>query len=175
MDKELFKKTEGVLYRYYESLQVIARMKSKINFIDKRLKEIKIEMKNLNNFEADVYCNMGIDYAKDIVQTSASGINEVEKAMIKYIENLEKMYKSILSEKLTLIDEVSKIEINNHDIEFNINSLHDEFKKFIQLKYRDKESMKFITIELFDGITSTAFRKRQELISNIHHWITVKS
>lgn len=173
MDKELFKKTEGILYRYYESVQVIARMKSKISFIDKKLEEIKSEMKNLNNFEADVYCNMGIDYAKDPVQTSASGSNEVERAMIKYINNLEKVYKSYLDEKLFLIEEVRKIELNNHDIEFNINSLNDEVRKFVELKYRDKESMKWITVELFAGIKSTAFRKREEVIFNIARWINI--
>lgn len=55
MDKELFKKTEGILYRYYESNQIIARMKSKVKFIDKKFEEIKDEIKNLNNFEAELF------------------------------------------------------------------------------------------------------------------------
>lgn len=173
MDKELFKKTEGILYRYYESNQIIARMKSKVKFIDQKLEEIKNEIKNLNNFEADVYSNMGIDYSRDAVQTSASSSNEVERAMIKYIDNLENLYKAHLDEKLKLNDEVTKIELLNHDIEFNINTLNDEAKRFIELKYKEKLSMKYISTELFGGVESTAFRKRQEFVSNIAHWINI--
>ncbi|MGL5765665.1 MAG: hypothetical protein ACRCX8_08495 [Sarcina sp.] len=170
MNKEMLKKTESMLYKYYDSVNHIARLKSKIVLIDKTLEKVKLEIKNLNEFETDVYSNMGIDYSKDMVQTSSQNSNEVERAMIKYINKLEKTFENKLNQKLKYSEELREIEFLNHDIEFNLNMLAEDKKQFIEYKYKHKKSMKWIAIEVFSGIESTAFRKRDELIKDITNW-----
>ena len=57
-------------------------------------------------------------------------------------------------------------------MEFNINMLNEEDKRFIQLKYEDKINMPEVATRL-NISQATTYRKREELVKNISQFESV--
>ena len=167
MDKELFRKTEGMLYGYYRDK----------NRLESVRKEIATVGNLINTIERNIRtCNISIDpYQRgagegERVQTSSSNSSYVEKAIIKAIDDMEKekaqrtkkMYK-LKCEERNLIYKIEKVE-------GNIGMLKDEYKKFLELKYNilpgEKRGMRDIALEL-NMSKNKAYDLREDLIRNI--------
>lgn len=163
MDKELFRKTEGKLYRYYKSKSKIYRLKNEISFLESKLKRIESYIKN-TNVTIDYYQNgAGIS---ERVQTSSSGSSYAETEICREIEKLEKNHVYTYKKILKLKAKIEELEEFIFHMEANIGQLNEEAKRFLELKYGDEKNLIYISMTLNMSKT-TAYRKREELVENI--------
>lgn len=167
MDKELFRKTEGMLYGYYKDKNRLESVRREIETVGNLINTIARNIKT---------CNVSIDPYQggagdgERVQTSSSNSSYVEKAIIKAIDDMEKekaqrtkkLYK-LKCEERNLIYRIEKVE-------GNIGMLKDEYKKFLELKYNtapgEKMGMREIALEL-NMSKNKAYDLREELVRNI--------
>ena len=163
MNKELFRKTEGQLYRYYESKNKIYNIKEDITWLEREIRTIEYDIRH-SNVTIDYYQNgTGI---QERVQSSPTGTSYAESEMCKQIEILEREHlektKKILKYKSRIRDMERYIEYMNK----NIGLLQEEDKRFLELKYGDKKNILQISIKL-NMAQATAYRKREEIVEVI--------
>jgi hypothetical protein len=163
MDKELFRKTEGKLYRYYESKKKIYSVKEDIARLEREIKTIEYDIRH-SNVTIDYYQNgIGI---QERVQSSSTGTSYAEKEMCKQIERLEKEHvektKKILKNRSKIRDMERYIDYMDR----NIRMLQEEDKRFLELKYGDKKNILQISLRL-NIAQATAYRKREELVEAV--------
>ena len=166
MDKELFRKTEGMLYGYYKDKNRLESVRREIETVGNLINTIARNIKT---------CNVSIDPYQggaggERVQTSSSNSSYVEKAIIKAIDDMEKekaqrtkkLYK-LKCEERNLIYRIEKVE-------GNIGMLKGEYKKFLELKYNtapgEKMGMRDIALEL-NMSKNKVYDLREELVRNI--------
>ncbi|GAA0069237.1 hypothetical protein UT300003_07600 [Clostridium sardiniense] len=163
MDKEIFKKTEGNLYRYFEYKKKIYYLKQWIKQLKGRLERIEKDIRNAN-VTIDYYQNgAGIS---ERVQTSPNGSSFAEEQMCKEITKLEKEHLIISKKILKNNHKIRELEEYVDNMETNLNTLCEEDIRFIELKYGDKKSILTISQKL-NIAQATAYRKREEIIYNI--------
>lgn len=174
MDKELFRKTEGMLYGYYKDKKLLESVKKEIETVKELIKIIE---KNITT------CNISIDPYQsgtgegERVQTSSNNSSYVEKAIIKAIDDMEKekaqrtkkLYKLLCRER----DLVYSIE----KLDNNIGMLNDECKRFLELKYNilpgEERGIREIAFEM-NMSKNRAYELREELVKNIYQFNTLK-
>lgn len=165
MDKELFRKTESRLYRYFRYKKEIVNSKRRIEFLQNKINEIDYSIKNVHKYiNVDPYQNgAGIS---ERVQTSSTGTSYVEAEMIKEVSKLEReqcaMFKNVLKLEVKIREKESYIR----NMDTNIEMLNEEDKRFIELKYGDEKEVPYIAMQL-NIAQATAYRRREELIKNI--------
>lgn len=168
MDKELFRKTEGRLYRYFSSLNRIDTLNIEIEELKRQREVVRRDIRDTNVFiETDL--NLAVSYGEK-VQTSPDGTSHAEKEVIKQIEKLERELAFI---NIKILKKKSKVRgLEREIISFKpiVDTLGEEEKRFIRMKYSDKKSIEYIAVELFGGVRMSAYRKRKELIGNILEW-----
>lgn len=169
MDKELFKKTEGKLYRYYRAKKEIVALERKKENLEKQIKGIEWDIKNVH---VNTSCYQGSMGIQEKVQSSITGESYFEKEIMRAIEKLER-------DKLEKIKRILKINsrLRNLDefikyMQDNLSGLSEECKKFVDLKYGDKKNILAISRLLNLG-QATAYRMREEILENInnHMWM----
>lgn len=116
---------------------------------------------------------MGIDYSREKIQSSSSGMGEAEREIIKYIENLDKQLKYTVRKILKNNARIREIELQIQDMQFNLSMLNEESKRFIEWKYGEEKSVEWIAEQMYQGARSTAYRKREELVEGIAQWCGV--
>jgi len=163
MDKELFRKAEGKLYRYYESKKKIYSIKEDIARLEREIKTIEYDIRH-SNVTIDYYQNgIGI---QERVQSSSTGTSYAENEMCKQIERLEKEHvdktKKILKNRSKIRDMERYIDYMDR----NIRMLQEEDKRFLELKYGDKKNILQISMRL-NIAQATAYRKREELVEAV--------
>lgn len=163
MDKELFRKTEGKLYRYYLSKKKIYRIKQEISWLEKELKTIEYDIKH-SNVTIDYY-QKGIGI-QERVQTSPTGTSYAEAEMCKMIDRLEREHVEKTKKILKYKSKLREIERYIEHMNKNIELLNEEDKRFLELKYGDRNSILQISIKL-NMAQATAYRKREELVEAI--------
>lgn len=173
IDKEMFRKTESRLYRYYKQLKLIEKLKNKVVLLWKQKDQIEKEKVELKHLNIDAGLNMGIDYSRDKIQSSPTGIGEAERETIKYIDNLDKQLKYTVKKMLKTNARIRELELQVQDMQFNLSMLSEESKRFIEWKYGECKSVDWIANELYAGARSTAYRKREELVESIAQWINI--
>lgn len=169
MDKELFRKTEGMLYRYYESKKALFGLSEKIARLEHHKDVIEYDIKH-TNIRIDPYQNgIGIN---ERVQASSSGTSYAEKEIIKEIERLERERAKII--KQILKTKAKKRELENYisNMDFNINMLNEESKRFLELKYSDKAKVIAIAQKMNMAV-ATVYRTREEIVDNIANFMNI--
>lgn len=175
IDKELFRKTEGRLYRYFRQLKEIDKLKHRSLILWNQIQEIESDIKN-TNVTVETSLNMGIDYSKDRVQTSPSGSSYAESGVIQEITKLERELNYKKHKILKLRVRIRELEDQTADMKYNIDGsdnvpgLSAEYKAFIKFKYGEGKSIRWIGEEMYQGAKSTASRKREEIVENIAQW-----
>lgn len=169
MDKELFRKTEGKLYRYYESKKHLFGLNEKIARLENHKETIEYDIRH-TNIRIDPYqSGPGIN---ERVQTSSTGTSYAEQEIINEIEKLErervKITKQILKTK------AKKRELENYisNMDFNINMLNEESKRFLELKYSDKAKVIAISHKMNMAV-ATVYRIREEIVENIANFMNI--
>lgn len=163
IDKNIFRKTEAELYRYFDYKKEIIKLQNKIKYQRDRLSKIELDIKNVN-VTIDYYQN-GVG-TSERVQTSPSGSSFVEEQMCKEISKLEKEYLIINKKILKNNHRLRDVEGYINNMEINLSTLSEEDRRYIELKYGDKKSILAISQKL-NIAQATAYRKREEIISNI--------
>lgn len=168
MNKELCKRTEEKLYRYFGCKKRVYSIESEIDALENRKKTIEYDIKH-TNVNIDYYQNgVGI---KERVQSSSSGVSYAEAEMCKAIGELEKEHVIVTKKILKLKSDIRDIEEFIRSIDDSINQLMEEDRRFIKLMYGDRMKPIQIAMELNIG-QATAYRKRGaiiELISNYNN------
>lgn len=169
MDKELFKKTEGRLYRYFRYKKEIQNMKRRIEFLENQIKDIDISIRNVHKYiNVDPYQNgAGIS---ERIQTSSTGTSYVESEMEREVTKLEKEQCNMVKSTLKLKAKIREKEFYVKSMDTNLEMLSEEDKRFIELKYGDEKEVPIIADKL-SMARATAYRKREELVENISQFM----
>lgn len=163
MDKEIFRKTEGKLYRYFSN-------KKKLDFIKKN---VAVLQRQVSEIEEDIRkTNVRIDYFKSTgnnerVQSSSDGTSYAERELCNAINMLEK---EIVSKQVIIYKEKEKlreIERLNSSVEFTINMMDEESKRFLELKYSDRERVIVIADKMSIAV-ATVYRLREEIVNDFY-------
>lgn len=163
MDKELFRKTEGKLYRYYKYKMDIKRISSNIELLENKKAKIEEDIKS-TNVNIDYYQNgIGIN---ERVQSSNTGTSYAEAEMCKQIEKLEREHVLVVKRIFKNKARIRELESFINNMERNIEMLNEEDKRFIELKYGDKKNILQISLKM-NMAQMTAYRKRDEIIKAI--------
>lgn len=172
MDRELFRKTEGMLYGYYRDKNLLESVRKEIEMVRELIKIIE------NNIKT---CNVSIDPYQggagegERVQTSSSNSSYVEKEIIKAIDDMEKEKAQRTKKLFKLLCDERNLIYKIQKVERNIGMLNDEYKKFLELKYNrlpgERMGMREIAFEM-NMCKSKAYELREKLIENIakYNW-----
>ncbi|SHK38535.1 hypothetical protein SAMN02745248_02422 [Hathewaya proteolytica DSM 3090] len=163
MDKELFRKTEGKLYRYYRQKRKIEGYNRQIETLERSIEEIEQNIRD-TNVTIDYFQNgQGIE---ERVQTSSTGSSYAESQIIKAITSLEKELGFKTRKIVKLKAKVRETKEFISYMEYNLSMLEEEDKQFIELKYGDGRNIIYIS-QTLNIAQATCYRKREELIHNI--------
>lgn len=170
IEEELFRKTEGRLYRYYWQLREMDKLKHKIVMLWKHKESIEKDIKT-SNWSIPLQSG-SMDYTKEKVTCSSVGTGGyAEKAAIKEIENLER---ELLQTKIKIIkinSEIREYQNQSTEIEYHLEQLSEEYKQFIELKYGNKTYSYTEIAEKLNFSEATARRKRKEVVADMAKWI----
>jgi hypothetical protein len=169
VDKELFKKTEGRLYRYFKYKKEINNLKRRVNFFEEQIKDIDNSIRNVHKYiSVDPYQNgAGIS---ERVHSSSDGTSYVESEMTKEVTKLEKEQCNMVKNMLKLKFEIREKESYIKNMDTNIEILNEEDKRFIELKYGDKKDVPVIARNL-NMARATGYRRREELVEDISQFM----
>lgn len=163
MDDKLFKETEAILYKYYQSKLDKKRLEKDILVTEKLLKDIEQDIKSVNvNID---YYQSGMQLSER-VQTSSDGTSYAENEICRAIGRLEaehkKVFKSLLSKRYKLRRYTELIS----SMEDKLKRLSEEDNRFLELKYGDKKNILQISM-IMSMAQATAYRKRENLIKKV--------
>lgn len=167
MDKETFKKTEGKLYRYYENKKILLSLNEKIARLEKHKESIEEDIRYTDVKVEPYQPGSGIG---ERVQTSNNGTSYVEKEIIKEIDRLERERVKIIRCILKTKAKKRSLENNIGNMDFNINMLNEESKRFLELKYSDKEKAVAISLKMNMAL-ATVYRIREEIIKDVANFM----
>lgn len=168
---EIFRKTEGMLYRYYEKLKLKEKLNYRIEVLENKMQRLEHDIKNCNiNLNSDI---KGIDYSRDKIQ---SGIvnSSLESELERAVENLEKELKQTRIKLIKTKLRLNQIEESTSNIEFAIIQLSEEAKKIIELRYGTYPKLSNIEIGMrLNMAEATIRRKRKEIVELIAKWMNI--
>lgn len=165
MEKELFKKTEGQLYRYYRYKKQISKKYRKVETLEEQIKAIDNQMRNVHNYISLDTMPPGAGCGER-VQASISGSSYMEKQMENEVTKLEKRKVEKIKQKIKTESKIMEMNGFIRIIDTNIESLREEDKRFIEYFYGDNRNIPFIAMQLNLSIP-TCYRHREELVENI--------
>lgn len=166
---EQFKKVEKMLYRYFESGSEIKGLQEEKKLLDQQYKWIDKRLRTNNYTIEEQSSCIGFE---ERVQSSCDGISYVEKELLKFAESDLKEQRYIVKKIFRIDKRIREIERNNIRIAFNIDMLGDEYKRFIYLKYRDKERIDVICTKI-NMSRSMTYELRRKIVEDIARWINI--
>lgn len=166
MDKELFRKTESKLYRYFNKDKQERALKDKLALLDKQIESINRDLKECNiNIEPSLQAQQ---YTERI-QTSSDGSSYAEKEIMRVTEIKIRRKTQKQLEKENVLEQLDNIEIECNEIEWKIRDFNGELKKLLELKYKKKYNEEKIAQEMHLN-QSQVNRKKQQIINKILMW-----
>ena len=163
MDKKLFDETEETLKKYFKYKKKIYKLQGREKYLENRLNSIEKDIKNAN-VTIDYYQNgMGIS---ERVQTSSNGMSFAEIQICKEIGKLEREHMAITKKLFRTRADIRFLNYYVEDMDLNLNTLNEEDRRYIELKYGDKKSPIAIARSL-NIAQATAYRKREEVIEKV--------
>lgn len=166
MDKKIFEKTEWKLYRYFEKDKKIKSLDNKIRLLESHIKLINEKIKNMDISIPIESRSISFD---EKVQVSNDGTSYVERTMINIIDRLEREIINNKNEIIKLEELIRKIKEDNKMLDDYIIYLNNDYKNFLEYKYRDKLKNWQIANKLnISEVTCT--RIKRELINDISRW-----
>ncbi len=79
LDKKLYAKTEGRLYRYFRDIEEVDRLENRCMELEKTKESLRQDIRN-TNVSIDAELGMAIGY-EERVQTSNTGISRAEQGL----------------------------------------------------------------------------------------------
>lgn len=173
LDKETFKRTEGRLYGYFRDLKEIETLEQECEELKAQEESIEWDIKNCNvSVIPDAYMSPNFD---ERVQTSSTGESAAEKGIVKEIENLENELKYVMRQIRGNRFRIRQLKRNTARLKkvLTVPPMSEEMMKFIEYKYKMNKSVDWIANEMYGGVRSTTYRKREEILENIDQWMNV--
>lgn len=170
IDKETFRKTEGQLYGYFRDLKEINDLEVDCKELEEQKKGIESDIENCNVY-VDPTKNMCISY-NEKVQTSSTGESPAERGIISEIENLEREIKYVDRELRRKRARIRELQRNIAPMKRILTNPQpsQEISEFIKYKYDECKGVEWIATEMYGGVRSTAYRKREDIVEDIVKW-----
>ncbi|WP_373845413.1 transcriptional regulator [Clostridium sp.] len=170
MDKETFKKTEGKLYGYFRDI-------SEINILEDECMDLQSQTESI---EWDIkHCNVCVTPDSHMspsfgekVQTSPTGESVAEKGIVREIEKLEDELKYVSGKLRRNRARIRQLKRNISPLKkvLTVPPLSKEMMDFIEYKYKLDKGFGWIAAEMYGGVRSTAYRRREEILEDIVKW-----
>lgn len=165
MQENLFKKTEGQLYRYYEYKGRIQKFKRKVDDLEEQITSLDNQMRNVHKYITLDTMPPGVGCGEK-VQTSIAGSSYMEKQMEREITKLENRKVEKIKAKIKTEARIMEMQSFIRRMDTNIEYLSEEDKRFVEYFYGAKKKIPFIAMQLNLSVP-TCYRHREELVKNI--------
>ena len=166
MKENIFRKTEKKLYNYFDKDVLLKSYKEKLEYLLDYQEELELKIKNVDvEINADI---KAINY-EERIQTSSDGTSYAERMLIEITDDLIKEKCRVKKEIISLQTRIKRIGEANKIIENNISLLKDDFKKFIENKYRDKKSNREIALSM-NMSEPTITRIKTQVLKVVDSW-----
>ena len=166
IDKELFRKTEGKLYRYYSKDKHEKSLKEKVNLLNNQIEAINKELRECDiNLEPESK-SPSFD---ERVQTSSDGMSYAEREAMRVTELKIRRVTQKRIERQHILEQLDNLEIESNEIEWKIRDFNGELKQILELKY--KEGLNEIKIAHKMHLDqSQVNRRKRQMINKIVMW-----
>jgi hypothetical protein len=173
LNNDIFKKIEGKLYRYFRDLSEIDILEEECRSLQGQAEDIKWDIEHCNvNVIPDSHMSPSFS---ERVQTSPTGESMVEKGVIREIEKLEDEFKYVMRQIRRNRFKIRQLKRNTARLKkvLTVPPMSEEMMKFIEYKYKLNKSVDWIANEMYGGVRSTAYRRREEILEDIVKWINI--
>lgn len=170
LDKETFKRTEGKMYGYFRDLKEIELLEIDCKELQDQEQSIEWDIKHCNVYVSpDSHMSPSFD---ERVQTSPTGEGIAEKGIIREIEKLEDELEYVRRKLRRNRARIRELNRNTASVKkvLTVPPLSKEMMDFINYKYKLSKSINWITNEMYGGVRSTAYRRREEILEDIVKW-----
>lgn len=166
MDKELLRKTEVKLYRYYAKEKYENALKEKLRILENQIRVINRELRECNiNLEPE---SKSPSFGER-VQTSSDGMSYAEKEVMRITDLKIERRAQRRMEREKILEELDTLEIECNEIEWKIRDFKGSLKQLLELKYKDRlNEIKIAEIMHLDQ--SQVNRKKKQIIKKILLW-----
>lgn len=166
MDKDLFRRTEERVERYFKKDAKIKSLKKSINLLEKQIKNIEEELRSCNISIEPESSSPGFE---ERVQTSSNGMSYAEREVMRVTElkirrRTEKRLK--IEELQELIENIETDSIDMEEIMLDISNEH---KEILRLKY-EKGWNEYKIAEEVHLSQSQVNKKIRQVIIKIGDW-----
>jgi hypothetical protein len=161
LDKKLYAKTEGRLYRYFRNKEEIEKLENRCVELEKAKESLRRDIRN-TNVSIDAELGMAIGY-EERVQTSNTGTSIAEKGIIKEIEKLQREWKNTRKQILKAHYKIRQINKQNADMNFFFRNMDTEYRIIAEMKYKEKLGLEKIGERLHID-KSTVKRKKDKIV-----------
>lgn len=169
LDKEIFKKIEGRLYRYYKDMSEIDRLEYRCMVLEKAKEQLREDIRN-TNISIETELNMGIIYEEKV--QSSSGSSYAEQETIRQVEKLEQEWKNTRRQILKIHARIREIKNKNADMNYIMRLLGSKYKLIAEMKYKEELSLDQIGNKLHMD-KSTVSRNRERIVMDVSKLITL--
>lgn len=169
MEDNKFKQVEKTLYRYYEDqkeLEIISKVIDNLNIQYEELEEM------LRSNKIKVVADIGSPGFEERVQISSDGTSKVESEMIKVAEEMLKEQQFIMRDIFKQEAKKRALIRNSLKIKLNLENMPDDYKLFLELKYKEKKDITVI-IDTLNISRAAGFNLRSKIIDEISRWIEI--
>ncbi len=169
ISEELFRKTEGSLYRHYRQLKEIDKLKNRVQVLSIQKERIRQDLRETNiTLEPE---SRSIEFGER-VQSSSTGESYAERSLVREIVRLEAEWKYVRRRIIRNNIRIRELEAQIADMEFIIRKFASEYRSFIALRYCEGNALDTIARKL-NMSKATASRERKDIVETIAKWITL--
>ncbi len=168
INKKLYAKAEGRLYRYFRDMEEIDKLENRCMELEKAKESLRRDIMN-TNVSIDAELNMGIGY-EERVQTSSRGTSIAEQGIIKEIEKLQREWKLTRKQILKLHYRIREINKQNADMNYLFRNMYPEYRIIAEMKYKNKLGLEKIGERLHVD-KSTVKRKKDKIVKDASKFI----
>lgn len=166
MKNNEFRNTERKLYNYFDKDNLIHSYNNKIEYLKQKIVRLQDRLKNTDiNINVDI---KAISY-EERVQCSSEVASYAEKTLMSMVDLMGKEICDTEREIWELEMRIEKLKSDNRIIGENLNTLKNDYIKFIKYKYKEKSSNKSIALKMCMSEASITRLKHQAL-KLIENW-----
>ncbi|MBY6950330.1 hypothetical protein [Clostridium botulinum] len=168
LDKKLYSKTEGRLYRYFRDTEEIDKLENRCMELEKTKESLSQDIRN-TNVSIDAELGMTIGY-EERVQTSNTGVSRAEQGIIKEIERMQREWKQTRKQILKNHARIREIQRQNADMNYLFRNMETEYRLIAEMKYKEKLGLEKIGERLHID-KSTVKRKKDKIVRDASKFI----
>lgn len=168
-NNKIINETEQKLVKYFHDIKEIQWLKTKLQKLENRKKQVEEDIKNSNiSLCADE--NLSVDYSKENIRCQPTCKSPIERKIETAFKKLDNEKDHICSEIIEIKITVREIEESIEKIEFILNLLEEDKRKLIKMKYDEKRNYIFISSELHIS-KSTINRAKESILYDISKYM----